>query len=879
MMDLRCCGEKNPIGVDKQNIRLSFTLSGGLEIENYEIHVWDTATQKQVWHQEKSFAESLICWVDPSCLREKTAYGWQVVAHLKDGTTAASETARFETGLEQWQGRWITGSGREGQVLEFCKGFALAEMPAKARLYICGLGYFSALLNGKALDEAYFIPPLTDYTPREALLKEGTHIATGHRVTYYTYDITDLLQVGENSLNAEVAGGYYSNREKKDFEPQPDMSFGDPCLIYELRIEDKNGNVRKIVSDTDTMVRCTNVVSQLFSGDVIDFTKAPEAFSPAQLCAAPEGTMTSPQCPSDQLQKTLIPVTSWETPEGTIYDFGINHSGGLCFTAEAKEQTELVISYAEVLKEDGTLNLETAAWHGKHEETGEDKHIYQQSVYRLQPGVQQIAPKFSWFCYRYVLIPRSSTVRISSLTSFFIHMDMDNDGFFECADPLLSRINSVFQQTLRCNMHSGLVMDCPHREKLPYTGDGKLVMKSAYYNNNVTQYYYKWFQDLLDAQTGEGLIPNSAPYFGGGGGYAWGNALCTVAKQLYAWTEDMAVARRGYEAIQKWLDYYESKRDADYIIRSNSHTWMLGDWLAPEPVISNVYYISTVCYLQAVKTALFFAQILDPSACEKWQQLIAMITDGIQRVFFDENALTYGNGVQGENMLALAENIVPEAYKEPMKAKLCHHYTVETDYHLDTGIVLTPVLIDYLTDNGLRDIAWELMTAKTYPSYFNLMDGDGTFSEHWSKKWPDYYFGEPKNSRLVKGGGDLSHCHPMYGSVVAWLYERVAGLDLSELYRREILIKPCFMDRLAWAKARKRTAFGETSVSWMHKDNGYQLQITVPAGLTAKCCFPADCEALKNVQTGEIYNPDEKGFFSFSLAAGQWNLETFGTEK
>ena len=32
MIDLRCCGEKNPIGVDKQNIRLSFALSGSLEI-------------------------------------------------------------------------------------------------------------------------------------------------------------------------------------------------------------------------------------------------------------------------------------------------------------------------------------------------------------------------------------------------------------------------------------------------------------------------------------------------------------------------------------------------------------------------------------------------------------------------------------------------------------------------------------------------------------------------------------------------------------------------------------------------------------------------------------------------------------------------------
>lgn len=874
MRDLRCCGEKNPIGVDKQNIRLSFTLSGSLEIEHYEINLWEAATETQIWHKERSFAESLICWVDPACLRGQTEYQWQVVAHLKNGTTTVSETACFETGLEQWQGRWITGCAKEGQVLEFCKGFPVTESPVKARLYICGLGYFSPRLNGNALEESYFIPPVTDYSAREALLEEGNHITTGHRVTYYTYDITDLLKAGENSLNVEVAGGYYSNREKKDFEPQPDFSFGDPCLIYELHIEDKYGNIQKIVSDPDTMVRCTNMVSQLYSGDVIDFTQKPGGFSPAQLCAAPEGKMMSPKCPPDKLQKKLVAVTSWETPEGTVYDFGVNHSGGLCFVAEAEEETELVVSYAEILQEDGTLNFDTAAWHGKHNETGEKKHIYQKNTYRLQPGINEIAPKFSWFCYRYVLIPHCSAVRISSLSSFFIHMDMESDGAFACEEALLNGIHEVFQQTLRCNMHSGLVMDCPHRERLPYTGDGKLVMKSACYSNNATQFYYKWFQDILDAQTEEGLIPNSAPYFGGGGGYAWGNALCTVAKQLYAWTGDMAVALRGYEATQKWLGYYESKRDANCIIRSNSHTWMLGDWLAPEPVISDVYYISTVCYLQAAKTALFFAEILDRSACEKWQKLIANITGGINRVFFDKNTLTYGNGVQGENMLALAENIVPEAYRAPMEAQLRHHYSVETEYHLDTGIVLTPVLMDYLTDHGCRDIAWKIMTSKTYPSYFDLMDKDTTFSEHWSKKWPDYYFGEPGNSRLVKGGGDLSHCHPMYGSVVAWLYERVAGLDLSEIYRRVIHIKPHFMDCLAWAKAQKKTAFGEASVSWMREKDGYQLQVFVPAGLTAKCYFPADCKRLKNTQTGEIYNPDEMGYFNFSLEAGQWCLNS-----
>jgi len=223
-------------------------------------------------------------------------------------------------------------------------------------------------------------------------------------------------------------------------------------------------------------------------------------------------------------------------------------------------------------------------------------------------------------------------------------------------------------------------------------------------------------------------------------------------------------------------------------------------------------------------------------------------------------------------MLALAEGIVPEAYRSRMEEALRHHYTVETDYHLDTGIVLTPMLIEYLTDHGFGDIAYKIMTAKTYPSYYSLMEDDTTFSEHWSKKWPDYYFGEPGNSRLVKGGGDLSHCHPMYGSVVSWLYERVAGLDLSELYRNVVHIKPYFTQYLSWAKAKKKTACGEVSVEWSNDAGKYVFRICIPRGLTAHCRFPAKCEYLKNTRLDQRYYPNTDGYYDFTLDAGTWSL-------
>lgn len=859
---LKCCGRSDPLGVDPENVRLHFETDGSQAITACTVQIKEYSSQKAVCSLP---CEGHTAWVPARFLRPCAGYSWQVCAELADGSTVTSEPGFFETGLQQWQGQWIGLPAPDGQVLEFQKEISLSTQPIKARLYICGVGFFAAQLNGCALDQAYFVPPVTNYTYRP----QFPDLDTGYRVTYYTYDVTALLRTGSNVLNAQVSDGYFSHWEKVYYEPLPDMSFGQPGLIYELHIEDAEG-LHCFVSDGTTLARMTNAVSRLYSGDYIDYTKEPSAYTPAVPIAPLTGSMTTPMCPEDRLAQVLTPVASWKTPEGTVYDFGINHSGGLRFTAIAQKETTLQIRFAEVLNADGSLNFETGTWHASHIHTGMPRSIYQQNTYRLKEGENVIEPKFGWYCYRYALIP--DTVQIRDFTSLFIHMDMECDGSFESTEPLLNRLHEVFVQTLKCNMHSGGISDCPHRERLPYTGDGKLVMKSACYSMSAVDFFYKWFRDILDSQSTDGRIPNTAPHLGGGGGYAWGNAVCTVTKQLYELTGDKTVAREGYEAILRWLDYYQSNCGADGVIRSNSHSWLLGDWLAPEVVTSDVYYISTVCHLQAVKTALFLAKELDCPDAEKWQMLIKSITDSINRVFFNPDKCTYGHGVQGENMLALAEGIVPPEYRQRMKQQLIRHYSVETDYHLDTGIVLTPVLIDYLTENGLQEIAWRIMTAKTFPSYFSLMEGESTFSEHWSKKWPDYYIGEIGNSRLIKGGGDLSHCHPMYGSVVAWLYEKVAGLDLSRLYQQKVLITPHFMEYLSGAEASKHTPWGQVSVAWTCEKGVYTLNISVPEGLTAQCCFPTACKRLKDPVTEQCLYPDAEGFFRFELGAGKWQL-------
>lgn len=869
-MILKCCGKINPIGVDRGQLCLSFAKDGNREIDSYEIQVASSPENlKDGNYDVGSFCgdeqAAYLIWLDPSLLKPRTKYYWQVETETEKGVQR-SEAACFETGIDSWSAAWIGSTLQNEKIQNFRKVFQVNGEVEAARLYICGLGYFEAKLNENPLDDTFYKPLVTDYSPRSHPENEHLYENSGCRTVYDTYDVTAYLKEGENVLSVDVAGGYYCNTDKLPLEP--DFSFGEPRLVFELYITE-NGTERRIESDDDTVVCSRNRRSNLHKGDCIDFTKADGEYHSCEVIQSPMGRPVSPRCPEDRIGQVILPVKAERMDDGILYDFGVNHTGGLRITAEAEEGAALHIRYAEVLGEDGRPNYETSAWHDKNEKGRMD--IYQENRYILREGKNEIEPLFSWYCYRYVWIKSTGTVRISDLKSLFIYMEAEQDGHFACSEESLNRLNELFLQTLRCNMHSGLVTDCPHREKRPYTGDGSQIMKAALYNLDLYPFYYKWLEDILDAQTPDGLIPNTAPNLGGGGGYAWGNAICFVTKYLYSFTGDCRVAKAGYEAVRKWLSYYETKRDENYIIRSNSHTWMLGDWLAPDTVVSDVYYISTVCYLMAVDTALFLAEQLESEEQIRLRELKEHIKEGIHKIFFHPEIPAYGNGVQGEDVLALAVGVVPEQQREALRKKVEHHYREETDCHLDTGIILTPILVDYLTDNGYCDIAYRIMTAKTYPSYHTLMENETTLSEHWSRKWPDYYIGG-KKSRLVKGGGELSHCHPMYGSTVSWLYGRVAGLDLSLLYQRKVQIFPYFTDCLSWAKADKMTPYGKVSVEWERTEEGLRLQAEIPGGLVGICRLPSSYKELKCCDMDCVIQA-ENGYYEFQLQSGKWLIE------
>ena len=758
--------------------------------------------------------------------------------------------------------KWMGHPQDRDEVLEFRKEFT-SERAEKAELFLCGLGFFEAYFNGRRVGQEYFKPLFTDYGARDRSRNPAIPAGSRHTVFYYRYDVTPFLCEGTNTLTGLIGNGYYRNTERPE---EPFVSYGQKIFLYRLVLYTADG-MRELVSGTDTLVRHLPVRSDLYGGDRIDFSAEAETFVPAVCMDAPSGRLQEQrEGRGDVPDAVLSPVRTWRRGTALVYDFGYNHSGGLRIRMRGERGRRVKIRFAELLHADGSLNMETGRWEETDRSGKVLRKIDQECEYVLSGGYDEAAPLFSWHCYRYAEIEEAEGLEIAQVCSCFLHTNVEKSGKFFCGERFFEELQKKTRLTVLDNLHAGLLTDCPHREKRQYTGDMQLVAETLLYDLDGQPLLEKFLQDVLSSQAEDGFIPYTAPYLAGGGGYAWSNAVAVLPSVLYRFSGDERYVEQSYGPLVRWIGYCSAHAEGG-IVRPSERGWSLGDWLSPEISSFNVPFMNTLCYYRAVRTAEFFAQVLHKKDASFWAARAEEIAAAVNNAFFDRENMRYSRGVQGENVLPLALGIVPHGCEEALRRKVRRIYE-ENGYHFDTGIVATPAVLDYLTEHGMRDIAYKLMTQTDYPSYAWMLEGETTLPEHWSKRWPDYRINNTEH--IVKGGGELSHCHPMFGSVAAWLYKRVAGIDCSEAYKGIIRYAPRFTEYIPHCAAEVKTVFGKASVAWECR-NCFCAEITVPAGAEGvferEGVLVAECGGTRRECL-----PEKDGFARIRLPAGSWKL-------
>ncbi|MDO3411782.1 family 78 glycoside hydrolase catalytic domain [Saccharibacillus sp. CPCC 101409] len=861
---LRCEYAVNPIGVQTDRPRFSWEPDSE-EIDRrqaaYRIVVSGDENEAlagigRLWDSGRVESEETFhIEYEGEPLLGQRRYYWAVGCWDRDGRFYEPEAAAyFETAIldpREWTASWI-GAAASASAPLLRTTFHIAKKVERASLCISGLGYFELYLNGRRIGDEVLVPNWTDYGRRriEGLLYPFDD-RTGKRVHYLVHAVADDLVQGENAIGVMLGNGFYNQTERT---VEGRMSYGAPRLIAQLDLVYADGTRERITSDPSWTCSAGPIVfNNVFYGEIYDarleqngWTEAgfdDSRWEQARLVRPPDGKLIAQISPPDKKIGTTAPVSRTEVRPGVyVFDFGLNFSGWVRIRMQGEAGRSVKIRFAENILPGGGLDFASC---------GGESQIQADTYILKGQGVEQYEPRFVWHGFRYAEVSGYPGVpEPADLVGVVVHAAVEPAGRFDCSDPLLNKVQSAFRRSQLSNLHGGVPSDCPHRERLGYTGDGHLSAEAAMYNFDMASFYSKWIEDIGDAQNrSTGFVPHTAPFNGGGGGVAWGCAYILMPWTMYAMYGDRRLLAGHYEGMKQWIAYLETRSGrGDRIEFEEEGSWFLGDWCVPEDnelppeLVATFYYGYTVQLLSRIAETLGRAE-----DARRFAELHRRICDSFNEWFFDRDRAVYSSGKQGADLFALALNAVPGEYEQRVWRRVLRYYKETRGGRLDTGIFGTFWLLELLGERGEIDLALQMIASTEFPGYGYMMaNGATTLWESWD--------------------GHDSHNHPMFGTVSAWFYKYAAGLaphpDTVAFGRG--VFRPFRASSLNRASARIHTMRGRYEVHWSAEDGeAWECGIRVPPNCRADVYFPlersgATVTSIDETERGWTIWPEEE---------------------
>lgn len=877
--NLTCNYLENPIGLDS-NPLFSWKLSSeyrGQHQTAYRITVSSTQSNLNsgifdVWDSRKVYSsKSIHINYAGKPLQPRRRYWWKVVAYDIEDMPFESESAFFETGKldEKWNANWITANYIKNEATAFTapflrNSFNLHCTPVEARLYICGLGYFEAYVNG--------IKPSNDLLSTAFTRYDAT-------VLYLTYDVTDSLKCGDNALGVILGNGWYNCFTEDPWNTRQASWRHWPKVIAELHIKLADGTETVITSNSSwKSAKSPITFNGIRNGEYYDARLEISGWNlpgfddsdweTTKIIRAPGGALRAFELEPIRITRELPAAKKWKSPTGTwIFDLGQNFSGIARIKVSGKEGTEVIIKYSDMLKEDKvTLDQSPIGGFVRSGEFQTDKYI------KKSDNVETWHPIFVYHGFQYVEISGLDyEPELDTVMGLVMHTDFKERGHFRCSDELLNIVQDLCYWSTISNYH-GLPTDCPHREKNGWTGDASISSEQTLLNFAPMAAYKKWMQDFGDAQRPSGSVPCVVPSTGWG--YNWGNgpdwssALTLIPWYVYTYCGDTEILAENYDAIKKHCNFIESMSD-NYIVNYGIGDWCppfegpalavnMGSFKAPTTLTDTAYFYNTADILSKI------AKVLNKDEdAEKYYKLARKIKAAFREKFFDKTEMKIAGDCQTSTGCMLYQGLAEEDEKEDLLNLLLKQIE-EKDWHLDFGMLGNKYVMHTLGAMGQGNVGFKMISQRTYPSFQRWVDlGATTLWECWN--------------------GLGSHNHHMFSDVSAFMYKFVGGIspDENDPGFRHIIMRPAVKCGLSFVECSHESMYGTIKCNWTNSNSRISLDISIPVGSYATLYLPKSFEGNveehgKNIEGAFGINKIIEGNdLVLTLVSGQYNFEIY----
>lgn len=695
----------------------------------------------------------------------------------------------------------------------FRKSFIIDDIPDKAELSICGLGFYILKINGVDITKGMLAPYISN---------------PDHYLYYDTYDVAPYLKKGENVIGIILGNGNMNpfGGEVWDFDKVAWR--GAPRVSLEFCASIK-GQLLRFEADESFLTHPSPILFDEFrSGEIYDAREEINGWDMpsfnaygwqnAMRAEAPRGELRMCDTEPIRIIRQREPISIIPHGEGFLYDFGVNSAGVCRLKIKARAGQRITMRYCERLKDgkfsDSNLRFSTKQFPRYNE-------FVQKTIYTAKGDDEEIwMPSFVYFGFRYVLVEGIDADQVTNelLTYLVTHSDISVIGGFECSDERANRLFAMARNSDMSNFHY-FPVDCPHREKHGWTGDASMSANHMVLQYDVEKSFCEWLRNIRKAQNDVGALPGIVPT--GGWGYKWGNGpvfdsiLFNYPYVLYRYRGNTDVIRENAHAMVRYLEYIISKRSPNGTVEIG-----LGDWVPvgknPDQYTVPVGVCNTIMVMDmAGKAAEMFNAIGYGHMAVLAENIRRDMRDTVRRVYLDSDSCTLGNTSQSGQAMGLYYCVFePEEKQKAVEALVnCIH---ENGDSFDCGFVGMHCIFNALCDGGEAELAWHMITKSEYPSFGHFLDiGDTSIPEQFHPDGinDDYY----------------SRNHHFLCDYSRTFMSCIAGLKVID--SKNVQISPCFISSLSFAEAYHNLPRGRVSVRWQRTENGINVFLKLPVGV------------------------------------------------
>lgn len=823
----------NPIGIDIVAPRLYWNAEGGTKQTAYQIIA--KSGGKIIWNTGKVASSRMthILYEGQPLHSREIAY-WSVKLWDENGEGGEISTGSFEMGLLEntdWKAKWITGNYKVKKserypVDCFRKHISITREVKSARLYITACGLYEARLDGEKIGNYCLAPGHTDYRKR---------------VQYQTYDVTELLSLGNHTMTVQLADGWYRGgcgawgiRNQYGTETK---------LLAQLEITYADGKRETIVTDeswdwsNDGPIRFADNKD----GEVVNANREPSYSGKAKVTNH-KVIPTASNNVSVTEHEQFTPMVS-KAPNGKwLLDFGQNIAGYISFHIQANAGQKLIFRFGELLDEEGNLTLKNIQCVSK-----EKASPLQQILYTCRDGLNEYKTTFAVFGFQYAEVDTDIELKPEDVTAIAVYSDIAQTGFFESSNALLNRFVDATVWSTKGNSLD-IPTDCPTRERHGWTGDAQIFFETANYLFDYAAFSKKYLKDVYDWQKKDGRLPQIAPYGGVdfymwtlNGSVGWSDAGILIPYRFWKLYGDKQILIDYYDRMKRYAGFMMNRcgklglmakplgikgEAKKYAVNAGQS---YGEWAEPKDVYPNDWK-DMVAPHPEVSTAYTsyvlgcMAEIADELGYADDATLFHEYSDGCKKAYqaMAETAdYSLDTDRQARLVRPLAFDLLDEkqaGYAQKRLIQALANY----GWRLGTGFLSTPLILDVLASYDL-DAAYRLLENEEMPGWlFMPKNGATTIWESWEGTQAQ--------------GGIASLNHYSKGAVCEWLFKTMCGIRIDG--ENHFVIAPKPGGSLTYAKAVYHSIYGTVECGWEKTEDGYQFKICIPANTTASVQLP-----------------------------------------